>query len=107
METILSIAGKPGPVSYTHLDVYKRQVLFYSSSLLFLFYNFFPWYKNVLKLNTNHYSLPNGNTNALIPVSRCGNGIAEAVEPDAGVHNHASVSYTHLRKLLDIINNKE
>ena len=25
-QTILEILDKPGPVSYTHLDVYKRQV---------------------------------------------------------------------------------
>ncbi len=60
--------------------------------------------KMVLKLNTNHYSLPNANQNALIPVSRSGNGIDEAVEPDAGVHNHAlHTVFTHQDAALRII----
>ena len=41
--------------------------------------------------------LPNGNPNALIPVSRSGNGIDEAVEPDAGVHNHATAGYCSVK----------
>ena len=36
-------------------------------------------------LNIQHSTLQNCNPNALIPFSRCGNGIHEPVQPDAGI----------------------
>ena len=51
-----------------------------------------------------HSTLQNRSPNALIPVSRSGNSIDEAVEPDAGVHNHALYTVlTHQDAALRII----
>ena len=41
----------PGPVSYTHLDVYKRQLLYY------VYYIYYPLYKHKHSLITNQEHL--------------------------------------------------
>ena len=37
------------------------------------------------QFNIQHSTLPNCNPNALIPFSRCGNGIDKPMQPDAGI----------------------